>query len=300
MKTKKFLLSVALIATQFARAEDCALANDLVYRANELHNQQAPLNEQIAVLTQAVAECPSNIYAHNNLANLLGDVPRFEEAVQHYRAALNIKPDFINAWYGLGETYQQWGKLPQSLEALLHICHDSEARKQITALLKDNRFVGAETGEVLDREALLLLFDKERRIWIGQQVKKCEIGAGRAVMDALPVLRNLEFATGKATLSENAVNRRQVEEIAAALEQLGTERRIQLHGHSDDQLFANVSRAESDQRNLRLSQERAESIRAALVAQGVAAQRIQVTGHGNRNPISGQGDRNRRVEIAVE
>jgi len=300
--TPLFLLPLFL-TTPLATAAptDCALSQDLVYRANELYNQRAPVPEQVAILTQAVEVCPSNAYAHNNLANHLGDLGRFADAVRHYQQALALKPDLIDAWYGLGEAYQAWGRLPQSLEAFLHACtQDKDARVRVVALLKDNRFAGAEAGEVLDREALAVLFDKARRQEISRMAQACGIGGDRAVVEVQPILRNLEFETGQARFADNPINRRQLEEIGAALNQLAPERRIHIHGHSDDQPFAHVSREESDQRNLQLSQERAETIRSALVAQGVAADRLLANGHGATQAISTNRARNRRVEIAAE
>ena len=60
----------------------------------------------------------------------------------------------------------------------------------------------------------------------------------------------------------------------------------------------------SDADNDRLSLLRAERVRASLVAQGIAPERIQASGRGEREPIVQTADgvdepRNRRVEINV-
>lgn len=294
-KTFRLLWPFLLPLSPLTFAADCALSTDLVYHANELFNQRTSIEEQVAILTQAVEVCPGNIHAHNNLANQLGELRRFAEAIEHYRAALQIKPDFIDAWFGLGETYQAWGRFPQSLEAYLHICaQDKKAYEQVQALLKDNRFAMAETGEVLNREALLLLFDKEK---LKEMVRACGM---RVTIQLQPILRNFEFETGKATLENNSINTKQLEEISAALRQLAPERKIYLHGHSDDQPFSNVSQAESDRLNLQLSRERTETIRKFLLASGIAAQRLFAQGHGSSQPLSTERDRNRRVVIDVE
>ena len=67
-------------------------------------------------------------------------------------------------------------------------------------------------------------------------------------------------------------------------------------GHSDT--------AGDDAYNLRLSKQRAEEVARLLVEAGVERNLIEVTSHGERNPIIKTGDnvaeeRNRRVEVVV-
>ncbi len=56
--------------------------------------------------------------------------------------------------------------------------------------------------------------------------------------------------------------------------------------------------------NMRLSQQRADSVASALITQGVAANRIRTTGMGPANPIASNSTaegkaQNRRVEITL-
>jgi outer membrane protein OmpA-like peptidoglycan-associated protein len=105
------------------------------------------------------------------------------------------------------------------------------------------------------------------------------------------VLQDVLFDTGQATLKEGA---------QAKLDQLATvlkghpERRVMVAGFTDS-----VGSAES---NLALSRARAESVRNALMARGVPADRIDTRGHGEARPVatnSTQAGRqqNRRVEV---
>ena len=60
----------------------------------------------------------------------------------------------------------------------------------------------------------------------------------------------------------------------------------------------------SNDLNMRLSQQRADSVGSALITQGVAANRIQTRGMGPANPIASNSTadgkaQNRRVEIAL-
>ncbi|MEL6673607.1 MAG: OmpA family protein [Bacteroidota bacterium] len=72
--------------------------------------------------------------------------------------------------------------------------------------------------------------------------------------------------------------------------------RIEIQGHTDD--------VGSDQDNLVLSQNRAESVRSYLIQQGVPANRIEAKGYGESQPVSGNitdedRARNRRTEFKI-
>lgn len=93
---------------------------------------------------------------------------------------------------------------------------------------------------------------------------------------------------------------------AAARENLGSimeilarypEQQVSVEGHTDS--------SGSDEANLSLSQQRAQSVREALVAQGADPNRIVATGFGETQPIASNDNsqgraRNRRVEIVIE
>lgn len=67
--------------------------------------------------------------------------------------------------------------------------------------------------------------------------------------------------------------------------------RIQVAGHTDSRGDANY--------NLRLSQQRAETVKNALVQRGVDPIRIETIGYGETSPISSNDAMNRRVEIII-
>lgn len=74
------------------------------------------------------------------------------------------------------------------------------------------------------------------------------------------------------------------------------ETRIQIAGHTD-----NIG---SDASNLRLSQQRANSVRTYMASKGVNAQRMQAVGYGESRPIADNSSdygraQNRRVEITL-
>lgn len=111
----------------------------------------------------------------------------------------------------------------------------------------------------------------------------------KVVKDAIS---NLEFDLGKSTIRDKSfptLNR-----VAALLVEKNFS--LKLAGHTDI--------TGSRELNMRLSKDRAESIKAYLVAQGANASRIEATGYGPDQPIStnktaaGRQD-NRRVEFTL-
>ena len=86
-----------------------------------------------------------------------------------------------------------------------------------------------------------------------------------------------------------------LDELAIALND-NADLHVELTGHTD-----NIG---SDKFNMRLSRERAETLKTELVARGVAEERIVVKGKGMREPLNGnltdeQRAENRRVEMKI-
>jgi Flp pilus assembly protein TadD len=57
------------------------------------------------------------VKTHNNLGLVLVDCGQIDEAIAHYRRALEIRPDFAEAQYNLGIALAQHG---QAAEAIAH------------------------------------------------------------------------------------------------------------------------------------------------------------------------------------
>jgi len=101
------------------------------------------------------------------------------------------------------------------------------------------------------------------------------------------------FATGKASL--RADSRARLRAIATFV-QASPATRVRIEGHTDSQ--------GNPQTNLMLSKQRADAVRQALIAQGVAASRIQALGLGAEQPVAANTTpagraRNRRVEVIL-
>lgn len=111
----------------------------------------------------------------------------------------------------------------------------------------------------------------------------------KVVADAI---RNLEFDVNKSTIrakSYPTLNR-----VAELLKTKNFS--LKLAGHTDSQ--------GSDALNMALSKDRAESIKAYLVSQGVNASRVEATGYGESQPIASNKtaagrQKNRRVEFTL-
>jgi len=102
------------------------------------------------------------------------------------------------------------------------------------------------------------------------------------------------FVTGKSELLPAA--RDQLDQVAAALKDQGEMKPIVVEGYTDS--------VGSDATNLKLSKDRAESVRSYLVSKGVPADKITAVGKGEANPVASNDTpegraNNRRVEIVV-
>jgi outer membrane protein OmpA-like peptidoglycan-associated protein len=102
------------------------------------------------------------------------------------------------------------------------------------------------------------------------------------------------FATGKSTLLPIAQDK--ISEVAKALKDQGY-KGLLVEGHTDAQGSAD--------KNMVLSQQRAEAVRSHLINQGIPSDKIRAQGIGSSRPVaensSAEGRaNNRRVEIIVE
>jgi len=102
------------------------------------------------------------------------------------------------------------------------------------------------------------------------------------------------FVTGKSELLPAA--RDQLDQVATALKDQGEVKPMVVEGYTDA--------VGSDATNLKLSKDRAESVRAYLVSKGVPSEKITSVGKGEANPVASNDTpegraNNRRVEIVV-
>lgn len=106
-------------------------------------------------------------------------------------------------------------------------------------------------------------------------------------------LGDVLFDVGKSTLKPGGV--RVVQKLATYLQE-NAQRKVGVEGFTDS--------TGSDDFNQQLSEDRAESVKAALVNAGVAADRITVMGYGETSPVATNDtpagrQLNRRVEVVL-
>jgi len=118
------------------------------------------------------------------------------------------------------------------------------------------------------------------------------IGFSLSSCQSALVISDLEFETGKATIKTSALA--SLDKVVAVM---GTQKfTIQVDGYTD-----NVGNEET---NKKLSEQRAQSVKAYLVSKGVTENRIIVYGWGSSYPIADNTteagrQKNRRTEIKV-
>jgi outer membrane protein OmpA-like peptidoglycan-associated protein len=111
---------------------------------------------------------------------------------------------------------------------------------------------------------------------------------GRAVY----TLDGAAFPSGSAQLTDRAIA--SLRALAAAVPARSN---LSITGHTDGQ--------GADEANRLLSQRRADAVRRALAAAGIAASRLKAVGRGEADPVADNATeagraRNRRVEISVQ
>ncbi|HHL18500.1 MAG TPA: tetratricopeptide repeat protein [Thiothrix sp.] len=295
------LLSLLLFSSLITAVNACdqQKADALVLQTFDMTLKNNPSRQQ-DLLQNALRHCANHPEALNNLGVLSENQGNLSQALHYYQQALAAKPDFAYAWLGLGDVYQKQGQLPRALEAYLNACEqDNDAKQAVVKLLKKQRYRMIEQGQVLDKESLLALYDPVRHQAILTKTKRCGFKARLAVKPSA-VFRNFQFATGASILPSSAVA--QLKEIAAALQSL--KQAVQIDGHTDRRLFRGKSQRESDRLNRRLSQERANTIKQALIEQGIDENRLHSRGFGADQPLVQHDSeeayaQNRRVEIKL-
>lgn len=106
-------------------------------------------------------------------------------------------------------------------------------------------------------------------------------------------IKGINFDAGKATIKKSS--NKTLDEAVAVLQKY-PKLRVEVQGHTDDQ--------GPDDKNMELSQQRADSVKAYLIEKGIAADRVEAKGYGETMPIGdnkkGAGRAmNRRIEFKL-
>ena len=109
------------------------------------------------------------------------------------------------------------------------------------------------------------------------------------------------FGTGAATLSSSA--KASLSKFANNVLKQNADMDVDIYGYTDNQGWKNSTAEQSKQKNINLSQERAQSVSTYLLSCGVAGNQIKkVEGLGEENPVADNStaagrQENRRVEV---
>ena len=119
-------------------------------------------------------------------------------------------------------------------------------------------------------------------------------GAVRLVGDRIEILERVHFDTARASIKSRSHS--VLNQVASVMKAHPDIVMLRILGHTDD-------RGEEDA-NLRLSQQRAVSVKEYLMTQGIDAQRLSARGYGETHPIADNAtesgrQNNRRVEFHI-
>ncbi|TCD00605.1 OmpA family protein [Pedobacter frigidisoli] len=221
-------------------------------------------------------------YAHAGLEFALGDKEKSQ--LQNYSAIADLRK----------QSAEESAELRRALSSAEE--NAARDRAQYTKDLGDddsdgvaNKFdkcAGTPSGTVVDGSGCPLAAPKTQVIKETTVITEAD---RKVVRDAIS---NLEFDLGKSTIrakSYSTLNR-----VAGLLVEKNFS--LKLAGHTDN--------TGGRELNLRLSKERAESVKAYLVSQGANASRVEATGYGPDQPISTNKtaagrQENRRVEFTL-
>jgi len=111
--------------------------------------------------------------------------------------------------------------------------------------------------------------------------------------DRIVLRQTVFFQTGKAKIKTQSLAL--LDEVAMAMQDHPTFR-VRVEGHTDS--------VGNDQRNMRLSQARADAVRRYLMSRGISASRLVAVGYGEENPLDDNATEagravNRRVEFHI-
>ena len=157
--------------------------------------------------------------------------------------------------------------------------------------------VGAGTGAIIGKK-----MDKAKKEAEAVQNAQVETVTDANGLEAVKVTfdSGILFATGSSTLSTTA--KTSLSEFAQVLKN-NSLCDVAVQGYTDNQGWKNSTAAQSAEKNLKLSQDRADAVTKYLKGLGVSSTQIRsTTGFGENNPVADNSTaagqkQNRRVEV---
>ena len=101
--------------------------------------QRGALLSGTELIAKAIGIDGSNSAYHNNLAGAYADMKRIGEAEEHFQKAIELKPDYADAYYNIGNLYRLQGKFEEALEnyrlAIEHAPGNARAANNVATVL---------------------------------------------------------------------------------------------------------------------------------------------------------------------
>lgn len=171
---------------------------------------------------------------------------------------------------------------------------DAEAERQRVVLQAREQEAAARQQEAAarEREAQAARTQAEQQAALLQEQLR-ELQARQTDRGLVLTLGDVLFDTGQSTLKPGAMTT--IDRLATFLRD-SPERGVTIEGHTDS--------VGDDAFNQRLSENRADSVKAALITRGIDAARVNALGKGESSPVAGNDNaagrqQNRRVEIII-
>ncbi len=166
-------------------------------------------------------------------------------------------------------------------------CHGAQVKRQIPAAPVEDL---AAKKRAMEEEA--------RRRAAAAAAAAAKIAQQKKILQSLKHIKlaaGASFTTGSAVLS--AAGRTELDNLATKLQQIKKLDSVTVSGYTDS--------SGSEAFNQRLSQKRADAVKAYLQSRGIDGSKIQSIGYGETNPIASNQTaagrtKNRRVEIKVD
>lgn len=179
-------------------------------------------------------------------------------------------------------------EVEEARQEALRLKQEAEARAREVALAQ-------ERAEQLKQEAEMARQHAEQARAEARRLEKelTDLQAKRTDRGLVLTLGDVLFDTGSAELKAGSL--RSLDNLVAFLQE-NPNRNVLVEGHTDS--------VGNEAYNQRLSQQRAESVKMALIHRGVSPGRIIATGYGESYPVASNSteagkQRNRRVEVII-
>lgn len=172
---------------------------------------------------------------------------------------------------------------------------DGDATGQFRIELKSGNYTAEARADGYQSQSLSFVISDEKpfsfRITLNMATPPKSSGLVKITRDKITIRKKVHFVTASANLTPDSMQL--LDEVALVLSVHPEITKIRIEGHTDNR--------GNPQRNVSLSQSRAESVRSYLIQAGVAESRLVAKGYGDQQPkVPNFTARNRAINRRVE